>query len=349
MAKFDGIILDLDGTLWDASQASAAAWNKIALEVGHSSKITSQDIQAVSGLPFDKCVETLFGKPKPKELVIRLDEEEKEQIQRGGWSLFPGVQEALDRLKQKAPLFIVSNCQDWYLDFFLQTSGLGDYFNDSLSHGGSGLTKSQMIEKIKFNHNLKSALYVGDTHWDQIAAYQARCSFAFANWGFGKPQVSCPKFESMEQLYHFVIAKQSDEIDVKQLEPSEYDQAQRFYEQVGYRHRITPIAKVVVASDKNRIVGVVRLEEEHGILVLRGMQVEALYQFSGVGLRMLRILTSFIDEDCYCMPFSWLEYFYGKIGFKKLASPDDAPYFLKERLLENQIRHPHLTLMKRTL
>jgi phosphoglycolate phosphatase len=49
METYDSIIFDLDGTLWDASEACANAWN-IALLTGLSVK--PDDIRGVSGLLF---------------------------------------------------------------------------------------------------------------------------------------------------------------------------------------------------------------------------------------------------------------------------------------------------------
>ncbi len=62
MDNFDSIIFDLDGTLWDASFASAAGWNIALIENNLSEfQVTDDDIRKISGLPFGECLANLFG------------------------------------------------------------------------------------------------------------------------------------------------------------------------------------------------------------------------------------------------------------------------------------------------
>jgi hypothetical protein len=78
----DSIIFDLDGTLWDASPTSAIAWSKTANDLGIDISIDEAAIKKVSGLPFDKCVDLLFGSHAEKVPNLRtlLDESEKNEI-----------------------------------------------------------------------------------------------------------------------------------------------------------------------------------------------------------------------------------------------------------------------------
>ena len=55
----DPIIFDLDGTLWDASPASAIAWSKVANQFGINVSIDEAAIKKVSGLPFHVCFWTV--------------------------------------------------------------------------------------------------------------------------------------------------------------------------------------------------------------------------------------------------------------------------------------------------
>lgn len=351
MGRFESIIFDLDGTLWDASEATAVGWTRVAKEFGLNTLITADQVRTVSGLPFDQCVNARFGDAAAAipGLRERLEHEEEVAVREGSWRVYEGARELLERLSNERPLFLVSNCQQWYLDIFMKDAGLAKYFRRGLSHGGTGLPKAEMIRSLlRADPKIKPALYVGDTHWDQAAAYRAGAFFAFVDWGFGAVTVSCPKFSSFETLGNFALREKVEAADVVHLEHGRYEEARAFYKRVGYVQPVTPDAKIVAALlPGGDIAGVVRLEEEDGVLVLRGMQVAPELQCAGVGVRMIKRLEEKIDGECWCMPHDWLAGFYGKIGFRQVAA-EEAPAFLRERFRANVVKYPHLILMKRT-
>ena len=83
-------------------------------------------------------------------------------------------------------LFIVSNCQDGYLQAFLNHHKLSSYFDDHEMSGRTGLTKGENIRIVMERNNLDKAVYVGDTEGDFSAAKQAGILFICAQYGFGK-------------------------------------------------------------------------------------------------------------------------------------------------------------------
>ena len=50
--------------------------------------------------------------------------------QTGGGTLYGGLRETLDALRRRYRLYIVSNCQDGYIQAFLSAHGFGDVFDD---------------------------------------------------------------------------------------------------------------------------------------------------------------------------------------------------------------------------
>lgn len=61
MIRYDSLIFDLDGTLWDAAETSAKGWNVALESQGFGDKaVSADDVRRVSGMPFDACVRTLF-------------------------------------------------------------------------------------------------------------------------------------------------------------------------------------------------------------------------------------------------------------------------------------------------
>jgi phosphoglycolate phosphatase len=346
----DSLIFDLDGTLWNAAGSTAIGWSRVAKNLNLLISITPDAIRSVSGLPFDECVESLLpGLSKTyADFKSRLDLAEKEEVLRSGGELYPGVSTLIPKLKEKYRLFIVSNCQDWYLKSFLEHSKLQQYFEDSICYGQTSLSKKENIQNLVRRNRIEKPIYVGDTQWDQYAAFFAGVKFIFVRYGFGTINTKrCPSVNSFIELSDLMLAPQSvlPTIEIRKLTTADFEKAQRFYESVDYFQKLDPENLFYGAFHNKEMVGVVRLAYENGVCVLRGMQVRANYQFLGIGTRLIKALeTEITSTDCFCLPYKWLEKFYGQIGFKTISS-DVAPEFLLTRLAEYQ--SPDLILMKR--
>ncbi len=134
---------------------------------------------------------------------------------------------------------------------------------------------------------------------------------------------------------------------IKKIGVSQYSEAQDFYSSVDYKTPISPSASVFAAYIDQDIVGLVRLEQELGYLVLRGMMIAKAQQRKGLGSRMLNKLEKEIGSvDCFCLPHDWLIAFYGQIGFQPARS-SELPEFLTQRLAEYQTKFPNMIAMKR--
>ncbi|MBI2171694.1 MAG: HAD family hydrolase [Chloroflexi bacterium] len=208
MTSYDAIIFDLDGTLWNACAATASGWNKALAILGIDKRVSQEEVKSVTGRPIAECLRLLF--PEEHALRLPLLEEtlpsyEREAIEAEGGVLYEGVEEGLRRLHKVRGLYIVSNCQDWYLHLFLKQSGLDNYFKEWDCHGMSGVTKGQMLANMKERHRLASALYIGDTAGDQAAAREASVAFAHVSYGFGAPSAPCPSLPSFDHVVSFVL------------------------------------------------------------------------------------------------------------------------------------------------
>lgn len=214
MKTHDSLIFDLDGTLWDSTSACASAWN-IALKKVEIERepLTPEDIGKMMGLPIAKIFEKFFPDMTEEKRALAAKECFKEQIatiRASGAILYPGVQKGLLQLSERYSLFIVSNCQQTYLDTFFHYSGLKPLFKDTECHGNTLRPKGENIRLVVERNSLQRAAYVGDTAGDQESAGVAGVPYFHVNYGFGINSKPCMNFNHFSELVrHFLEPWQS--------------------------------------------------------------------------------------------------------------------------------------------
>jgi phosphoglycolate phosphatase len=188
--KFDSIIFDLDGTLWDSSNNVALAWQQAIEQVDYVDEImTVEKVRSITGLAYNVIFDRLFpylDTEKRTDLMEICAKVELEILHTKGGELYPSLNETLGYLAAKYKLFIVSNCQTGYIEVFLKLSKMGHYFMGHQCYGTKGNPKSENIKDIVNDYKLAAPVYVGDTMGDYDAATKAGVPFVFADYGFGK-------------------------------------------------------------------------------------------------------------------------------------------------------------------
>ena len=187
--KFDSIIFDLDGTLWDSTRNVAVAWQNAIDQVDYVDEIMTQEkVRSITGMAYDVIFDTLFPYldiEKRNELKAICAKSELEILHTRGGELYPALDETLSYLAGKYKLFIVSNCQNGYIEVFLKLSGMEHYFLGHQCYGTKGNPKAENIKDIVNDYQLKKPVYIGDTAGDYNSASKAGVPFIFANYGFG--------------------------------------------------------------------------------------------------------------------------------------------------------------------
>ncbi|WP_347860928.1 HAD family hydrolase [Salimicrobium sp. PL1-032A] len=188
----DGIIFDLDGTLWDPVDTVKDAWNEAILSKRpEEKKLNREDLEGIMGLHIEEVGEKLFphlGKEEREEIIRACFDAETEVIRKQGARLYPGLEETLQQLSKEYALFIVSNCQDGYIEAFYEAHGLEKYFDDYENPGRTGLPKGENIKLVIKRNGLKQPVYIGDTSGDEKAARHAGIPFYYASYGFGQAE-----------------------------------------------------------------------------------------------------------------------------------------------------------------
>ena len=162
--KFENIIFDVDGTLWDTTKTVADSWNHAVETLGYPpAGITGEQLKNEFGKTMDVIAEDLFPHlPLPERDVLmeaccRYEDEFLERLDIP--PLYPDIRETIAALSGTHRLFIVSNCQSGYIENI----------------------------RLVMDRNVPgSTCYVGDTAGDQKAAAQAGIPFIFASYGFGQ-------------------------------------------------------------------------------------------------------------------------------------------------------------------
>lgn len=188
----DGIIFDVDGTLWDSTDVVAKAWNHVLkTETTLLPNIGRTRLKSLFGKPMDEiCLNIFQGIPVSEH--ARLGEMcflyENELLYKEPVPLYPGVLEAFQSLSKKCPLFIVSNCQKGYIEALLATTPLKPYVTGYLCYGDTGKTKDFTIRMLMEQYRLEKVVYAGDTQGDADACRAAKVPFVFVEYGFGEAE-----------------------------------------------------------------------------------------------------------------------------------------------------------------
>lgn len=199
-----GIIFDMDGTLWNSAEGVAKSWSEVvAREYRKDRVITAEEIQSVMGLTMDKLAASLFPELEEHKRMKLLEiccREENDYLYKHGGILYPKLEEILKKLKEQYSLYIVSNCQSGYIEAFLGHYGFGHYFEDIECYGNNGLKKGDNIRKIVQRNKLTEAVYVGDIQGDYDASMEAGVKFIHAAYGFGAVKQPVPAIHSFAGL-----------------------------------------------------------------------------------------------------------------------------------------------------
>ena len=197
---YDGIIFDVDGTLWDSTEICARGFNR-AIErlLGKDYPKTNADhLKTLFGKTTAGIGAGLFPDRTPQEQVdftLECIREEMVCLKEEPAKPYPGIPEVVRELSKRYPLFIVSNCEQGYIELFMESSGLTSYFTDHLSLGDTGHVKKDNIAEIIRRNHLKNAVYIGDVQGDADSAHGAGIPIVYAAYGFGK-------IEDAEHIIH---------------------------------------------------------------------------------------------------------------------------------------------------
>lgn len=203
--RFESLIFDIDGTLWDSRAIVAEGYN-LQLEKEGLSRlaVNAEELRPLFGKVMTEIADILFAEIPPAErygLMERCMLTENAHIRScPGPEGYPGVRQTMEALAKTHRLFIVSNSQQGYPELCMGKLGIAPYFQGHLCFGDTGTGKGQTIRTLMEKYGITSAVYIGDTQGDRDAATEAGIPFLWAAYGFGTPDSFDGKIEDIREL-----------------------------------------------------------------------------------------------------------------------------------------------------
>ncbi len=200
-----GIIFDVDGTLWDGTRSITDSWNefreKNIPEI--PDPFTEKQMQSVLGKTMTEISDIILAVLPPERRYAVMEEllsyEVRYMWDKGG-EVYPRAKEVMTELRDMGyRLYIVSNCQQGYIEDFLHCSGTEDLVEDHVCFGDTLKPKSESLRLCAERNGLDWAVYVGDTQGDLDSVIGAglpcdcgKVPFIFASYGFGSVDENIP-------------------------------------------------------------------------------------------------------------------------------------------------------------
>lgn len=187
---YDGIIFDIDGTLWDSRKVVADSWNAaIREQTDYDIQLEYESIGKLFGKPMNEIFSILFGDVSGHEseaLVDLLYNYEAHYLDMYPPAAYDGVYETLERLSKKYKLYIVTNAQKGYTEKLFAATGICPLFTDWLCYGDTNAPKDVTLRRIIERNSIAHPVYIGDTQGDADACAKAGVPMIYAAYGLGE-------------------------------------------------------------------------------------------------------------------------------------------------------------------
>mgnify|MGYP004629294413 CR=1 FL=1 len=203
--RYESLIFDIDGTLWDSRQLVADGYNiQLAKEGLSHLAVNAEQFRPLFGKVMTEIADVIFSSvpaPERYELMKRCMDEENRYMHSNECNIgYPGVRETLEKLAKHHRLFIVSNSQQGYPELCISKLGLTGCITGHLCFGDTGTSKGKTIRALMEKYHITSCTYIGDTQGDYEATVEAGVPFLLASYGFGTPAGYAGKIDSFTDL-----------------------------------------------------------------------------------------------------------------------------------------------------
>ncbi len=203
--KYESMIFDIDGTLWDSRALVAEGYNiQLKQEGLEHLCVTAEDLKPLFGKVMTQIADVILASISEEgryDLMERCMATENRYLEENPCHIgYPGVKETIEALSKKYRLFIVSNSQCGYPELCMEKLGLTPYIEGHMCFGDTGTSKGKTIRTLMEKHGIASCAYIGDTQGDYEATVEAEVPFIWCTYGFGTPEGYAQKVDRFEDL-----------------------------------------------------------------------------------------------------------------------------------------------------
>lgn len=203
------VIFDMDGLIFDSERLFMQALGKVMAEYGYT--LTEENYIKMLGLTKEALsgmVKALYGADYPHDEISSKARSCMDKIARtNGLPVKKGIKELLAYLKKNnISCSVASSTQRKYVELYLETAGLSEFFSDII--GGDMVEKSKPNPDIFLaalgNISPKNALVLEDSKNGILAAYRAGIPVICI------PDMTCPDEETAPLLY--AVANSAEDV-----------------------------------------------------------------------------------------------------------------------------------------
>ena len=203
--RYESLIFDIDGTLWDSRALVAEGYNIQLEKEGLSHLAVNAELfRPLFGKVMTELADIIFPSiPAPERyaLMERCMDTENKYLKANPCRIgYPAVRETMETLSKTHRLFIVSNSQKGYPELCIEKLGLAPFIQGHLCFGDTGTSKGKTIRALMRKYDITDCAYIGDTQGDYEATLEAGVPFIWAAYGFGTPDRFDYKIDSFAEL-----------------------------------------------------------------------------------------------------------------------------------------------------
>lgn len=203
--KYESLIFDIDGTLWDSRALVAEGWNTQLRAEGYDRlAVTAEGLTPLFGKNGTEIADIMLADipaPERYRLMERCFRAEHAYLRENPCRIgYPDVVPVVAELAKKHRIFIVSNSESGYPELCIRKLGLAPYICGHLCYGDTHTSKGTTIRTLMARYDITDCVYIGDTQGDYLATREAGIPFIFASYGLGAAESWDARIDSITEL-----------------------------------------------------------------------------------------------------------------------------------------------------